>query len=149
MDPPSTQVFGGPWGGRDLPSVGGRFPSLQRHGVIRKGRLHKPPDSPQPLPLSCVLYIRDLLYCTMVQCRDSRVVAVAVQNDRHQRGSVADGKTTTLRSLSLTDGYWRELRWYGIEPRSPTRPDLTCSFPVWFRARVCVYMLCAIALGIC
>ena len=65
MDPPSTQVFGGPWGGRDLPSVGGRFPSLQRHGVIRKGRLHKPPDSPQPLPLSCVLYIRDLLYCTV------------------------------------------------------------------------------------
>ena len=58
--------------------------------------------------------------------------------------SVADGKAATLRSLSLTDGYWRELRWYGIEPRSPTQPDLTCSFPVWFRARVCVYMLNAI-----
>ena len=56
----------------------------------------------------------------MVQCRDSRVLAVAVQNDRHQRGSVADGKTTTSRRL-----------------------DLTCSFP-GLRARVCVYMLCAI-----
>ena len=63
MDPPSTQVFSGPWGDRDLPSVGGRFPSLQRHGVIRKGRLHKPPDSPHHChcPVCCILGT----YCTV------------------------------------------------------------------------------------
>ena len=67
----STQVSGGPWGGRVLPSVGGLLPPVQRHGEIREGWLPKPPDSPQPL--SHLLYVRETVLCVFLGCRNTRI----------------------------------------------------------------------------
>ena len=83
----STLVSGGPWGGRVLPSVGGRFPPCNGMGIHGNGG---PPNHLTP-PSHCHTCCMLGTHCS-VQCRDPRVVAVAVQEDRPEHTCASDDR---------------------------------------------------------